>query len=112
MGQVGGGAEKKGEMGRTTKKIGTQEKVGMEEGGTGRRWGQEEGSQKWWEQRSRNGRRQWGQEGDISRTTKKVEAEEEVGMEGGQIGCGTRQKGGHLKHREEWPEEPGEVSSM
>lgn len=93
MGQVGGGAEKKGEMGRTTKKIGTQEKVGMEEGGTGRRWGQEEGSQKWWEQRSRNGRRQWGQEGDISRTTKKVEAEEEVGMEGGQIGCGTGLKG-------------------
>ena len=72
MGQVGGGAEKKGEMGRTTKKIGTQEKVGMEEGGTGRRW---------------------GQEGDISRTTKKVEAEEEVGMEGGQIGCGTGLKG-------------------
>ena len=44
---------------------------------------------------------------------RKVEAEEKVGTEeGGQIGCGTRQKGGHLKHREEWPEEPGEVSSM
>lgn len=44
---------------------------------------------------------------------RKVGAEEKVGTEEGeQIGCGTRQKGGHLKHREEWPEEPGEVSSM
>ena len=42
---------------------------------------------------------------------RKVGAEEKAETEeGGQIGCGTRQKGGHLKHREEWPEEPGEVS--
>lgn len=62
-------------------------------------WGQEEGSQKRWEQRSRNGRRQLGPRRRRSRDYN--EAEEEVKMEGGQMGCGTGLKGSLLKHREE-----------
>ena len=66
MEQVGGGAKK-----NEHRKGGSRE-GGMGEGRTGRHW---------------------GREGEISRTTKNVETEGKVGMEGGQMGCATRLNG-------------------